>query len=192
MTNFADLRNTDQLFDLNDLPDIKVGSGDSEVSMKELFEQYPAVMEAVNIMIGSTVKKAEAQSTRGLKTEISNLKFRTEMEDIAPGTYKAVISPEFRKWVVNQSEGIKLLASSGDRKDSKLVIDAYMKTLKPSNSKKVSTQKSSEPVVTKKEKIDKLLGSNIKSKTTPKHTAKTAGELTNSDLDEEWESLFNE
>lgn len=186
--NYADLSKDDQLFDLNDLPDIDVGSGDKATNLKELVTEFPAVMEAINIMVGSAVKKSGEQSTQSLKKDVAQLRFKEEMESIAPGTYKTVTSSEFKTWVGNQSEGMKMLAASGDRSDSKLVLDAYEKTLeKPAEKKKAEPK---EKKASKKAGMDKLLGSNLKSKTAPKEKEDKDNPSLD-DLEKEWETITN-
>jgi len=190
IVDYSDMKKDDQLFDLNDLPDVKVGEGEKETDLKKLFTEYPAVMEAVNIMVGSAVKKAGNQSTQSLKADVAELRFKEEMENIAPGTYATVQSQEFRTWVGNQSEGMKMLATSGDRSDNKLVLDAFSNTQeKPATPKKAEKKAEKPPKDTKKEDMDKLLGSNLKSSSTPKDQKKSVDDMTMDDLEKEWAEI---
>ena len=189
IVDFSDMIENDKLFDLDNIPDIEVGEGDKKTNLKELFTEFPAVMEAVNIMVGSSVKKVKSEPTQSLAKDVAQLKFKDEMEQIGEGTYETVMSPDFAKWVGDQSEGMQMLATSADRSDSKLVLDAYSKSTGEPVKKAepvVSETKKEEP---KKAKMEKLLGNNIKSKTASKESTKDSDSMTLGDLEAEWDLI---
>lgn len=191
IVDYNDIEETDTLVDVENLPDIEFGEGEEKMSIKEVFKEYPAVMGALNAMLGSTVKKVKAEATKPIEADVRRLKFKEDMESIEVGTYDVVTSKEFKTWVGGQSEGMKMLAQSGDRSDSKLVLDAFSKTVTPADEKPAEEK----PVVkkkkapTKKAKMDKLLGSNVGPKGT---TKESDGDITEESLAAEWEKITGE
>lgn len=187
--DYNDFTSDDALLDMEELPDIEVGSGEDKTTLKEFVKEYPAMMDVFNILLGSTAKKVAASMVSPLLKEVDQLNFRNSLEDIAPGTYSKVSSEGFRSWLSKQSKGVQRLAQSPDLKDSKLVIDLYSKdseskteVSKP-KSKKAAAPVKKKKASEKKKKMDKLLGDNLKSK--PESSDSDGSES----LEEEWERI---
>jgi hypothetical protein len=84
---------------------------------------------------------------------------------------------------------MKMLAQSGDRSDSKLVLDAYAKATGKAV-KKVEPKKAEKKEPSKKAGMDKLLGSNLKTKSAPK-TEEDKSNPSLDDLEKEWAEITN-
>ncbi len=190
--DFNDIAKEDGLLDLDDLPDIPVGTGEKATTLKAFASDYPEMMEVFNMLLGSTVKKQTAKDTQATNEEVDRLRFKSNLNDTIEGGYATIQTKAFSDWLGEQSKGIQRLASSNDLNDSKLVIESFRAT-KEEKAKPVKKAKKKIKSTKKKDKMKAVLGDNIKSKAEkPSKVDHSNGDFDPSTFDREaeWEAMM--
>jgi len=72
--NYNDIKKSDGFIDITNLPDSPINVGNDIFNLNEFAYEYPELIEAVNLMIGSTVQKYVQSVIAPLKGEIAMLK----------------------------------------------------------------------------------------------------------------------
>ena len=182
--DYNNVDSEDAIYDLDNIPNIRVGVGEDESTMEDVFKEFPQVMNAFNIMMGGALKNQTKHTAVGVNDQLSALNFRGQLEDQSAGSHKVVQSKGFQNWLVKQSDDVNNLARKGSISDLGLIVDQFKETKAPKVKKEAAVKKASP----KKDKMEKILGDNIKNKVVP--PAKTNNkEYSQADLDAEWKEM---
>jgi len=176
---------------LGKLKDVKIldpidGDDKHESTFGQLAEEYPAVMQAVQVVADTMISEAVQKIGGRLEGRVAELQgqlarselFKTLAGDKFghPDAEQVAASPEFREWARKQSPGVQRLANSPDPADAAMVLNAY---------KEATGLAKKSPKSDKREREDALHRGTLRTKSAVR---KTNAEPTQEDLDRE----FNE
>ena len=129
--DYNNVDSEDAIYDLDNIPNIRVGVGEDESTLEDVFKEFPQVMNAFNVMMGGALKNQTKHTAVGVNDQLSALNFRGQLEDQSAGSHKVVQSKGFQNWLVKQSDDVNNLARKGSISDLGLIVDQFKETKAP-------------------------------------------------------------
>jgi len=151
------------------LSDPQDDNADKTVTLEELAEGYPSVLEAQVMIARKVVEELVGPIAGNWQMERAQAARANLLETLGGEEYghkdaqKISDSKEFDEWLPTQSEGLQKLADSSDPRDASLVLDAY-KEAKGIKKATAATKETEAAQREEKEKADKLHKSTMRTR----------------------------